>query len=182
MRRAKLLPRLLLTVLAAAFGSVSASNESLVGSQPSNWEIADWLNTRPVSLEALRGRVVLVRWWTTGCMLCATSTGALNILHDRYAEEGLFVTGFYHHKSEGPLEVTAVHDYARRFGYRFPIAVDHDWRTLSAWWLNGGERDYTSVSFLLDREGVVRYVHAGGRLSPTSDEFQQLESLIQQLL
>lgn len=79
------------------------------------------------------------------------------------------------------MSVAAVHDYAKRFDYQFPIAIDHDWRTLQAWWLNTGQRDYTSVSFLLDRDGFIRYVHRGG-LAPGGADFEALEGLIQQLL
>jgi len=159
-----------------------AAPDSLVGSRPVEWQVSDWLNSEPVSLAALRGKVVLVRWWTTGCMLCASSTGSLNILHDRYASQGLFVAGFYHHKVADLLNVAAIHDYAKRFDYQFPIAIDRDWRTLQAWWLNTGQRDYTSVSLLLDRDGVIRYVHRGGRLAPGGTEFEALDLLIQQLL
>lgn len=172
----------LLPLCAAVVAQTLSDQAPLIGTRVSEWHVRDWLNADPVSLQELRGRPVLVRWWTAGCSLCATSTGSLNSLHERYAPHGLFVLGLYHHKSPGPLSVADVHDYARRFDYRFPIAIDHDWRTLQSWWLSGGARDYTSVSMLLDQEGIVRYVHPGGRLTPGSDEFIRLERQIQALL
>jgi hypothetical protein len=42
------------------------------------------------------------------------------------------------------------------------IAIDLDWKTLRAYWLDGAKREYTSVSFLIDRKGTIRYIHPGG--------------------
>ena len=52
------------------------------------------------------------------------------------------------------------------WGWRFPVALDRDWRALDAFWLAHAPRDYTSVSFVLDRQGVIRYVHPGPELHP----------------
>ena len=50
------------------------------------------------------------------------------------------------------------------------MAVDRDWKTLDRYWLNGHpERDWTSVSFLIDRQGAIRWVHGGGEYHPSSD-------------
>ena len=70
---------------------------------------------------------------------------------------------------------------ADRFGFRFPIAIDHDWKTLNAWWLDDHE-GWTSVSFLIDRAGVVRFVHTGGQYEPGSDDAAQMRRWIDQLL
>ena len=50
-------------------------------------------------------------------------------------ERGLEVVGFYHHKSDDRLRVEDVKKYARKFGFKFPVAIDPDWRTLRRWWL-----------------------------------------------
>ena len=69
------------------------------------------------------------------------------------------VVGFYHHKAATPLDPAQVKGAAEEFGFRFPVAVDAEWKTLKRWWLATGDRRWTSVSFLLDRRGVVRFVH-----------------------
>src|SRR5947207_1274770 len=59
---------------------------------------------------------------------------------------------------------------ARRLGFGGPIAVDERWSTLDRWWLDGHpERGWTSVSFLIDRDGIVRWVHGGGEYHPSAD-------------
>ena len=61
----------------------------------------------------------------------------------------------------------AIRSRARELGIGFSIAVDGDWETLDTWWLRSGEkRTATSASFLLDKRGVIRFVHPGPELHP----------------
>lgn len=124
-----------------------------------------WLNSEPLSLESLRGRVVLVRWWTDTCPFCASSSPALRSLHAQYGPLGLSVVGVFHPKAgrDDPLDVARVQSAVERRGFEFPVAIDWDWRagTLKEWWLTGPERPATSVTFLLDKSGVIRFIHPG---------------------
>ena len=152
-----------------------------VGRAAPGWEIDEWIQGGPLSLESLRGRVVLVRWWTgPDCPYCRASAPYLNSWQDAYADKGLVIVGLYHHKSGGPLEAGDVKKLVDAFGFRFPVAIDAGWRTLDRWWLHGNDRAFTSVSFLLDREGIIRRVHRGG--SYTGQEAGAIESHIRMLL
>jgi peroxiredoxin len=134
-------------------------------------------------LDDLRGKVVLVRWWTApDCPYCRATAPALNEFFGTYHPRGLEVIGFYHHKSDAALDVNAVKKYARAFGFKFPVAIDPECRTLRRWWLHTGERQWTSVSFLLDRQGVVRFIHAGGQYVKGDSDYAALESKIRALL
>ena len=113
---------------------------------------------------------------------CAASAPTLNELDRRYGERGLSIVGFYHHKADSPLAPADVERYARSFGFAFPLAIDADWRTLNRWWLDGGNRDWTSVSFLIDRQGVVRWIHPGGQYAPGEPAAEELERRIVELL
>ena len=134
----------------------------LIGTPAPDWDGAAWVDREPLRLRDLRGRVVLVRWWTETCPYCAASAPALVEFDARYRERGLVVIGMYHPK---PVlrEVTRdeVRAAAREHGFGFPIAIDRDWSVLGRWWLAGGRRSATSVSFLIDRNGVIRFVHPG---------------------
>ena len=142
----------------------SAGSDRIGVAAPS-FEFDGWLNSEPLSLEALRGRVVLVRWWTETCPFCASSAPALRAIHDQFSPEGLTVIGVYHPKADrdGPLDVARVERAVEARELDFPIAIDWDWRngTLADWWLTGPERPATSVTFLLDKSGVIQYVHPG---------------------
>jgi hypothetical protein len=74
-----------------------------------------------------------------------------------------------------------VERYAKVFEFEFPIAIDPDWTTLRSWWLNQ-DRRFTSVSFLIDRRGVIRYVHPGGQYVKGDAQHARLEAAIEQLL
>jgi thiol-disulfide isomerase/thioredoxin len=132
----------LVLLLFCAVVLVAQAGEKLTGTKPSEWHVEHWLNSGPLKLEDLRGKVLLVRWWTApDCSYCKASAPALNEFYSKFRERGLEVVGFYHHKSDDPLRVEDVEKYARKFGFKFPVAIDPDWRTLKRWWLDTGDRD-----------------------------------------
>jgi len=159
------------------------AEEKPIGTKPPEWQAEHWLNSEPVSLRDLRGKVVLVRWWTApGCPYCKATAPALNDFYRQYHKRGLEVIGFYHRKSDGPLRVEDVKKYAGQFGFKFPVAIDPEWRTLKRWWLDTGDRDFTSVSFLIDRRGVIRFVHPGGQYVKGEKAYAELKAKIEGLL
>ncbi|HET6147823.1 MAG TPA: TlpA disulfide reductase family protein [Polyangia bacterium] len=168
---------------ATAAGAPSPSGTDLIGTAPPAWTLGDWMGSSPLTLAGLRGKVVLVRWFTdTSCPYCSLTAPALNQLHRDYAARGLVVIGVYHHKRRDALDVAAVRGWAREYGFHFPVAVDRDWRTLRRWWLDGHPRDFTSVSFLIDQQGVIRHIHPGGSLALGTSDFDTLRARIDQLL
>lgn len=168
---------------AASANGPSPEGADLIGKPAPAWEVTDWTGTPPIELAALRGKVVLVRWFmSTDCPYCTASAPALNQLHRDLGARGLVVVGMYHHKNPEPLDVSNVRRWARDFGFRFPVAVDRDWRTLRKWWLGTGKRDFTSVSFLIDTQGVIRHVHPGGALALGTKGYSRMRTAIEQLL
>jgi thiol-disulfide isomerase/thioredoxin len=154
----------------------------LIGKPAPGWELSTWFNSPPLRLEDLRGKVVLVRWFMSpDCPFCSATAPSLNLLDERYRDRGLVVIGFYHHKNPEPLDPEAVKGYLEHFEFRFPVAIDPDWKTLKRWWLDR-ERDWTSVSFLLDKKGVIRFIHPGGKYAPGSPELAEIDRRIQGLL
>lgn len=153
----------------------------LIGNAAPSWEAGEWINSKPLTLAQLRGQVVLVRWWTgPECPYCAASAPSLRAWHRQYRDKGLVVIGFYHHKSSTPLSRKHVAQLIERYRFTFPVAIDPEWQTLKRWWLDGHDRRWTSVSFLIDREGIIRYLHPGGSYS--KEDVQAMEALMQSLL
>lgn len=136
-----------------------------IGVPAPSFEFDGWLNSKPLSLEDLRGQVVLVRWWTETCPFCASSAPALRAIDAQYGPRGLTVIGVYHPKADrdGPLDVGRVKRAVAARQLDFPIAIDWKWRNgvLEDWWLTGPDRPATSVTFLLDKAGVIQFVHPG---------------------
>jgi peroxiredoxin len=160
-----------------------ALDDALVGTTVPEWTAEEWLNGPPLKLAGLHGRVVLVRWFTgTSCPHCSATAPSLNALHHEYATKGLTVVGMYHHKEEAPLKPGEVAGFAKTYGFEFPVAIDTEWTTLKKWWLVVPDRPFTSVSFLLDRQGRVRGIHPGGRYVVGDADYAAMKRGIEKLL
>src|SRR5579871_1426176 len=94
-------------VLAAVTQSAApADGAELLGKPAPAWEVGEWLNSRPLTLKGLRGKVVLVRWFaSTSCPHCSATAPALNQLDHDLGPRGLVVVGMYHHKDDDPLDL-----------------------------------------------------------------------------
>lgn len=152
-----------------AVGEVPASRDGLdrIGQPAPAWGELEWVGSEPLRLEDLRGRVVLIRFWTDTCPFCRASAPALVEIDRDYGERGVTVIGMYHPKPRGSTRSAAeVAEVRAELGWRFPVAIDTRWEVLDAFWLSHRSRDYTSVSFVLDRRGVIRYVHPGPEYHP----------------
>lgn len=169
-------------ILIAMIDSVFA-DQNLIGTKAPAWAVTNWINSAPIELESLQGKVVLVRWWTApDCPYCKATAPALNEFHEKYSDQGLRVIGFYHHKSDEPLRAEQVKRFSKMFGFKFPVATDLDWKTLHRWWLDQGKNKWTSVSFLLDRHGVIRHIHPGGQYVKGDKDYATMKTRIEQLL
>jgi len=156
------------SVRAVEFPGRAAQPERLDRPAP-RLDLDRWLDrAEPLTLEQLRGRPVLVRWWTDTCPFCATSMPVLETLHRTYGPRGLAVLGVFHPKPAAAVDDARVRRAADRFGVTFPIAVDADWDALRRWWLGEGQ-GWTSVTFLLDADGLLRWIHPGGEFHPGDD-------------
>lgn len=140
----------------------SRAGQDRVGREAPDFGELTWLNTEPLTLADLRGRVVLIRFWTDTCPFCRATAPALAQLDAEYRDRGVTVVGMYHPKPRGTSRTPAeVAEVTAGWGWRFPVALDTQWAVLDAFWLAHAPRDHTSASFVLDRRGVVRYVHPG---------------------
>jgi thiol-disulfide isomerase/thioredoxin len=166
------------------------SGAEMIGRPAPDWTFTRWIGP-PQTLESLRGKVVLLRWWTEGCHFCAATLPVLEDLRRAHARDGLVVIGVFHPKPPREVSDRKIVATARRLGFSGPIAVDREWATLDRYWLAGhDERSWTSVSFLIDREGRVRWVHGGGEYHPSADpaharcdqQYAELEHVLAQAL
>ncbi len=98
-----------------------------------------------------------------GCPYCTQTAPALVEFYDKYSEQGLVVIGIHHPKSEEARDNELVKKQAQVFGFKFPIAQDLEWKTINSYWLGKKKRSYTSSSILIDRNGIIQFVHDGGQ-------------------
>lgn len=178
----------LVCFLATAFiGGAAALDEpisNILDTPVPGWDFADWINSPPIGIEELRGKVVLVRWWTApDCPFCAATAPSLNEWYRRYRERGLVIIGVYHHKANSPLSIDRVRKYSRAFGFKFPIAIDTEWKTLTDWWFKRNpDGRWTSVSFLIDKNGAIRHIHPGGQYVKGEQDYDSMQEKVEELL
>ncbi len=188
----------LATLCASTQGMAGAPSPEVADSpaelldQPARaWSFDRWLRTRPLTLESLRGKVVLTRWFNEDCHYCESTLPQLEALQKRYGAKGLVVVCVFHPKPRRHVRDKHIIEVANRLGWTGPIAVDERWTTLERWWLAGNpERNWTSVSFLIDQAGVVRWAQTGGEYHPSEDprharcarQYGDLDAVLQKLL
>jgi thiol-disulfide isomerase/thioredoxin len=144
------------------------SGAEMVGKPAPPWTFTRWVGD-PLSQEKLRGKVVLLRWWNVGCHYCEATLPEIESLRARYGKD--FVTiAVFHPKPPAPVKDADVRRWAEARGFHGPLAIDQEWSTLSRYWLAGhDERNWTSVSFLIDRDGKIAWVHGGGEYHHSTD-------------
>src|SRR4030095_4111598 len=103
------------------------SGAALIGRPAPAWTFTRWVRGEPQSLQRLRGRVVLLRWFTEGCRFCEATLPGLEQLRERYAGRGRVVIGVFHPKPPRDLSDSHIRTVATRLGFAGPLAFDRDW-------------------------------------------------------
>ncbi|HKH19016.1 MAG TPA: redoxin domain-containing protein [Solirubrobacteraceae bacterium] len=152
----------------------SGSRLQDVGRAPEFRDIASWLNTpagQEPSLRALRGRVVLVDFWTYTCINCLRTLSHLRAWDDRYRAAGLTIVGVHTPEFAFERRESNVRDAVAASRLRYPVALDNDYGTWNAW-----GNTYWPAKYLIDARGHVRYSHFG------EGDYEQTERAIRALL
>ncbi|WP_339029812.1 thioredoxin family protein [Bradyrhizobium symbiodeficiens] len=118
--------------------------------------INNWFNSKPLSLADLRGKVVLVDFWTYGCVNCVNTLPHVTDLYAKYKDKGLVVIGV--HTPEFPFERSASNVQAalKRHGITYPVAQDNDSKTWNAY-----RNQYWPAQYVIDQNGKIVFQHAG---------------------
>ena len=132
--------------------------------------IDQWLNSQPLTMRSLRGKVVLVDFWTYSCINCINTLPDVKQLHEKYKDQGLVVVGV--HTPEYPFEKSTANVQAalKRFDIRYPVAQDNSYATWTAF-----NNQYWPAQYLIDADGRIVYQHFGeGRYAETEAAIQKL--------
>jgi thiol-disulfide isomerase/thioredoxin len=130
-----------------------------------------WINSTPIPLASLRGKVALVEFWTFSCPNCRKVQSQLEEWHREYGNRGLVVIGVLTPETEAEQNPATVEEYARKHGISYPVAVDTalaTWRSFDGWaW---------PTMYLVDKRGVIRLSQVG------EGSYGRMEAQIQALL
>ncbi len=129
-----------------------------------------WINSEPLTLEQLLGKVVLVDFWTYTCVNCVRTFPYLKLWHSRYADDGLVILGIHTPEFEFEKNYWNVLKATQDNGIAWPVAQDNDFATWEAY-----KNNYWPAKYLIDRHGIIRYSHFGeGRYAETEREIRSL--------
>ena len=131
----------------------------------------EWINSEPLKLKDLRGRVVLIEFWTFGCYNCRNTLPFIKGWHDRYHDKGLIVVGVHSPEFEEERKVENLRREVSSLGIRYAVVTDNDYQTWNAYHVEAWP-----TSFLLDKQGRNRWMHEG------EGAYEEAEQLIQKLL
>lgn len=130
-----------------------------------------WLNSSPLTLAELRGKVVLVDFWTYSCVNCIHTLPYVQAWHETYKDEGFVVIGVHTPEFAFERELKNVKDATKRFGLTYPIALDNKYATWNAY-----GNQYWPAHYLINQDGQIVYTHFG------EGNYDVMEKKIQELL
>jgi thiol-disulfide isomerase/thioredoxin len=133
--------------------------------------IQQWLNSAPLTRQDLKGSVVLLQFWTLGCINCQRTLPYIIRWHQQYAQQGLKVIGVHTPEFAFERKVSNIQAAMKRHGITYPVAVDNNFKTWQAY-----RNEYWPHLFLADRQGIIRYDHIG------EGAYQKTAQMIQKLL
>ncbi len=152
-------------------GSSGGISALPVGQQaPDFTGIDHWLNSPPLTMAGLRGKVVLVDFWTYSCINCIRTLPYVESWYQKYAAEGLVIVGVHSPEFAFEHDTSNVQAAIARFGITYPVAQDNEFKTWGAY-----NNQYWPADYLIDANGHVRATHFGeGNYDTTEAQIRSL--------
>lgn len=148
------------------------SDLPVYGVAPEFTGIMHWLNTdTPLTMKDLRGKVVLVDFWTYSCINCIRTLPFVTGWYEKYKDQGFVVVGVHTPEFEFEKKTMNVENALRQYGIHYPVAQDNDFGTWRAY-----QNQYWPARYLIDARGTIRYTHFG------EGEYTETERAIETLL
>ncbi|MBB5889461.1 cytochrome c biogenesis protein DipZ [Kutzneria kofuensis] len=141
------------------------------GKAPEFTGITDWINSSPLTLAGLRGKVVLIDFWTYSCINCQRTLPHVESWYQAYHQAGLEIIGVHTPEFAFEHDVANIRAQAQSLGVRYPVAVDNGYSTWNAY-----SNQYWPAEYLIDAAGNLRHVNFG------EGDYSGTEQLIRQLL
>lgn len=169
----KLEPKPATRTAALPAGAAQGAQDTLpvLGDMPKLDGATLWLNTPPLSREALRGKVVLVDFWTYSCINCLRSLPYIEAWADKYRDKGLVVIGVHAPEFAFEKDVDNVKRAVAKLGVTYPVAIDNGYAIWRAF-----DNDSWPAHYFIDAKGRIRFKHIG------EGEYAGSEKVIQTLL
>jgi thiol-disulfide isomerase/thioredoxin len=160
----------------SAANALTPDQSKLLASLPSKGAAPElnnrvWLNTKPLKLAELRGKVVMVEFWTFACINCQHVLPSLKALHAKYADKGLVIIGVHSPEFGYEKELNNVKAAIAEAGIEYPVAIDNDYATWNAY-----QNHFWPARYMIDKTGNLRLLQIG------EGGYAQTEAVVQALL
>ena len=150
---------------------IGSAGHPMVGKQAPELAKGNWINSPPLSLKDLRGKVVLLEFWTLGCFNCLNTLPHIKTWHGEYSNAEFAVIGIHTPEFDREKDLRILTWEVAHLGVKYPVLTDNDYTT----W-NRYNQQYWPVMYLVDKQGIIRYVQIGeGNYRETE---QHIKSLI----
>jgi thiol-disulfide isomerase/thioredoxin len=168
-----------LSLLSSAIAKVTSGNSTATdqpvssndGKAAAEFAPGVWINSDPLTLKSLRGRVVIVDFWTFACYNCRNTLPHVKEWDARYREKGLTIVGVHSPELDEEKVLENVRRETVSLGIRYPVVTDNDYATWKAYSVEAWP-----TIFVLDKQGHIRWSHVG------EGAYDEAEKVIQQLL
>ncbi len=130
-----------------------------------------WINSEPLTLKSLHGRVVLIEFWTFACYNCRNTLPAIKKWDAQYRDKGLTIIGVHTPELDYERDINNLKHEVAGLGIKYPVVTDNDYSTWKAY----GVEAWPTL-FVLDKQGRVRWTHVG------EGSYDETEQVIQKLL
>ena len=141
------------------------------GKAPEFVGISNWLNSEPLAMSELRGKVVLIDFWTYTCINCIRTLPHVTSWYNKYKDQGFVVVGVHTPEFEFEKDTNNVSGAIKQYKILYPVAQDNDYATWNAY-----SNQYWPAKYLIDKDGNLRYFHFG------EGKYEETEKAIQELL
>ena len=133
--------------------------------------IEAWINSEPLTIAELRGKVILIDFWTYSCINCIRTLPFITEWDEKYRDDGLVVIGIHSPEFQFEKKLENVQDAVDEYRIEYAVGLDNDFTT----WRNFNNR-YWPAKYFIDRNGNLRHTHFG------EGEYSESEEMIQKLL
>jgi thiol-disulfide isomerase/thioredoxin len=131
----------------------------------------EWINSSALTRESLRGKVVLVDFWTFECINCLHALPHVKELYTKYKDQGLVVIGVHTPELARERVPANVRSAVKELGITYPVVIDGDYAIWNAW-----RNRYWPAAYFVDAKGTVRYHHFG------EGSYEEEDAVVRQLL
>lgn len=162
----------LCSILLASAAWAQRPDDVFVGQKAPELSAGDaWFNSGPLKLEDLRGKVVLIDFWSFECRYCLEAMPHVKALYEKYEKDGLVVIGVHVPRIDYEKNLAKVKDAVAKQGIKYPVVVDNNYRIWGDYLCNSWPSQ-----FVIDQDGIIQLSHSG------TERYDDTEKLIQKLL